>query len=104
MMSVYRLLLIAVPIFFACSTGSEKHSIIPPVEVNPHNHLAKVELNGKAGCIDSLGNEVVSVIYDDLGFWGDNLIAVNIGAKKVDYSIDGGKWGYCNARGKLTID
>jgi hypothetical protein len=65
--------------------------------------LARAEINNKFGCIDTLGNEIVPIKYDDLGFWGNNLIPVNIGAKERDYSKTGGKWGYCNNKGLLTI-
>jgi WG containing repeat len=65
--------------------------------------LAKAELNKKFGCIDLKGNEVIPVKYDDIGFWGNNLIPVNIGAKEIDYQKEGGKWGYYNNVGILYI-
>lgn len=55
---------------------------------NKKTYLAKVELNGKYGYIDTSGKEVIPVIYDDAGShndsdglvsWGNNLIPVNIG-------------------------
>jgi hypothetical protein len=42
-------------------------------------HLALVRLDSKYGFIDALGHEVVPVIYDDAGYWGNNLVPVNIG-------------------------
>lgn len=42
-------------------------------------HLARVRLYGKYGFIDGLGHEVVPLIYDDAGYWGNNLVPVNIG-------------------------
>jgi hypothetical protein len=65
--------------------------------------LAKAELNGKFGCLDTAGHEVIPVKYDDMGFWGNDLIPVNTGAKEVNYSKEGGKWGYCNSKGVLVI-
>lgn len=41
--------------------------------------LAQVRLNGKCGFIDVFGQEVVPLIYDDAGSWGNNLVPVNIG-------------------------
>ena len=70
---------------------------------NGTTYLASAELKKKVGCIDLKGNEVVPVIYDDIGFWGNNLIPVNIGARKIDYSKKGGKWGFCNSKGNLVI-
>jgi hypothetical protein len=66
-------------------------------------YLAKVELNKKYGCVDLKGKEVIPVAYDDMGFWGNNLIPVNKGAKGIDFLKKGGKWGYCNTRGVLVI-
>ncbi len=51
-----------------------------------------------------MGNEVVPIKYDDIGFWGNNLIPVNIGAKEKKYLLTGGKWGYCNSKGELVIE
>ena len=65
--------------------------------------LATAERNGKHGCIDTFGNEVVPLLYDNIGYWGNNRIPVNLGAKKEDYSLKGGKWGYCDEKGKLVI-
>jgi hypothetical protein len=42
-------------------------------------HLAQVSLDGKYGFIDVFGHEVVPLIYDDAGSWGNNLVPVNIG-------------------------
>ena len=70
---------------------------------NTDKYLAQVELKKKFGCIDLKGNEIISIKYDDIGFWGSDLIPVNIGAKEVNYSLKGGKWGYCNSNGKLVI-
>jgi hypothetical protein len=65
--------------------------------------LATAELNKKFGCIDTKGNEVIPIKYDDIGSWGNNLIPVNLGAREVDYQRKGGKWGYCDHKGTLSI-
>lgn len=65
--------------------------------------LATAELKKKLGCIDIKGNEIIPIKYDDIGFWGSNLIPVNVGAKEINYLKTGGKWGYCNSKGKLVI-
>ncbi|WP_046367244.1 WG repeat-containing protein [Flavihumibacter petaseus] len=65
--------------------------------------LATAERNKKLGCIDTTGREVIPIKYDDIGFWGNNLIPVNIGAKERNYLKSGGKWGYCNNKGVVAI-
>ncbi|EJL65264.1 WG repeat-containing protein [Flavobacterium sp. CF136] len=42
-------------------------------------YLAQVNLDGKYGFIDASGHEVIPLIYDDAGIWGNNLVPVNIG-------------------------
>jgi hypothetical protein len=44
-------------------------------------HLAQVRLNGKYGFIDTSGKEVIPLVYDDAGSWGNNLVPVNIGKR-----------------------
>ena len=95
-------------------------------------HLALVRLDGKCGFIDAFGREVIPLVYDDAGPWGNNLVPVNIGKyvsdadpvvlvapsnvnpkdsikgneqyKTVDKKKeDKGKWGYCDTSGALVI-
>lgn len=95
-------------------------------------HLALVHLDGKCGFIDVFGREVIPLVYDDAGSWGNNLVPVNIGKyvpdadpvlvvapphlnpkdsvkrseqyKTVDIKKEEkGKWGYCDALGTLVI-
>lgn len=95
-------------------------------------HLALVRLDGKYGFIDAMGREVIPLVYDDAGCWGNNLVPVNIGKyvpdadpvvlvapsnvnpkdsvkrneqyKTVDIKKeDKGKWGYCDTSGVLVI-
>lgn len=91
--------------------------------------LAQVCLDGKYGFIDPSGREVISLIYDDAGYWGDDLVPVNIGKYTPEYDAQTvvmvnprsetqpkeqhktielrketkGKWGYCNSAGVLVI-
>jgi len=95
-------------------------------------HLALVRLDGKYGFIDAMGREVIPLVYDDAGSWGNNLVPVNIGKyvpdadpvvlvapsnvnpkdsvkrgeqyKTADIKKeDKGKWGYCDTSGVLVI-
>ncbi|MCV9926239.1 WG repeat-containing protein [Flavobacterium sp. LS1R49] len=43
------------------------------------NYLAQVRLDGKHGFINASGHEVIPLLYDDVGSWGNNFVAVNIG-------------------------
>jgi len=95
-------------------------------------HLALVRLDGKCGFIDAMGREVIPLVYDDAGCWGNNLVPVNIGKyvpdaapvllvapsnvnpkdsvkrneqyKTIDIKKeDKGKWGYCDTSGALVV-
>ena len=99
---------------------------------NEKKHLALVRLDGKCGFIDPFGREVIPLVYDDAGSWGNNLVPVNIGKyvpdnapvllaspsdinpkdsvkrneqyKTVDIKKEQkGKWGYCDTSGALVI-
>lgn len=95
--------------------------------------LALVRLDNKYGFIDPAGREIIPLIYDDAGAWGNNLVPVNIGKYTPDYGPpkiymdpgslspkgdakvneqykpiefkkpENGKWGYCNTLGQLVI-
>lgn len=67
-------------------------------------YLATVKKNEKQGFINLQGREIVPVVYDDIGSFSEGLVAVNIGAKGVNFEKKGGKWGFCNYKGEIVID
>ncbi|WEK37679.1 MAG: WG repeat-containing protein [Candidatus Pseudobacter hemicellulosilyticus] len=69
----------------------------------PATYLAKASLKNKFGCIDPQGNEVIQIIYNDIGNWGNNRIAVNKGSRIINHQRQGGQWGFCNEKGELVI-
>jgi hypothetical protein len=70
----------------------------------PAPYFARAERDKKFGCLDTNGKEKIPFIYDGLGFWGDGRIAVNTGGiKSNEFMSEGGRWGYCNEKGKLVI-
>lgn len=72
---------------------------------------AAAKLKGKWGIIDKKNKQIVPFIYDLVGDFGDGFFAVNQGGAEdeyAEYSIEapitfGGKWGYVDVTGKLTI-
>lgn len=54
---------------------------LPATAQDEETILATAKLNNKSGCIDTNGNVILPLKYDAIGFWGDNRIPVNIGAK-----------------------
>jgi hypothetical protein len=47
--------------------------------------LALAQYKEKLGWIDLQGREVIPLVYDDNGFWGDELVPMNKGAKVIDF-------------------
>jgi hypothetical protein len=77
---------------------------LPATAQDDETILATAKLNNKSGCIDTNGNVILPLKYDAIGFWGDNRIPVNIGAKNGgEFLKQNGKWGYCNNKGVLVI-
>ena len=58
--------------------------------------LTRVELNGKFGYIDDTSQEIIRVVYDELGDFGDG--------HRLVYAKYNGKYGFYNANGKLVTD
>jgi hypothetical protein len=65
--------------------------------------LALAQYKEKLGWIDLQGREVIPLVYDDNGFWGDELVPMNKGAKVIDFLKKGGLWGYLNTQGETVI-
>ncbi|TPG29792.1 WG repeat-containing protein [Flavobacterium pectinovorum] len=63
----YPILLLLIAFYSVASAQKEK------------KYLAQVHLDGKYGFIDVSGHEVIPLIYDAVGSWGNNLVPVNIG-------------------------
>lgn len=55
--------------------------------------------NGKWGFIDSLGQEITPLKYDQVWEFSEGLAAVNIGS----IECQGGKWGFIDKKGKEVI-
>jgi hypothetical protein len=66
--------------------------------------LATVEKDGKYGCINLKGKEVVPVVYDAIEIVGEGLIGVNIGEDGMRRGNGQSKWGFCDTNGKLVVD
>jgi len=65
--------------------------------------LAYTSNENKLGYINLKGQEIIPVEFDDIKSFSEGLIAVNKGAKKVEYEKVGGKWGYYNLKGEQVI-
>lgn len=59
------------------------------------NNTAIIEINGEYGLIDNDGKYIIPLLYDGIGYLGDNgLIPV----------LKDGKWGFVNTQNELVID
>jgi hypothetical protein len=63
---------------------------------NSNKHLYVIEVNGKYGCIDSLGNIIIKPTYD-------NIDGYSIGEGLIGFQKNG-KWGYMDYSGKVIIE
>lgn len=65
--------------------------------------LAYTVNNEKSGFIDHNGKPIIPIEFDQVKVFSEGLIAVNQGAKKVNYEKKGGKWGFWNQAGQEVI-
>jgi hypothetical protein len=76
--------------------------------------LAAVQIKGQWGFVDKKGNEVIPLKFANAHGFSDGLARVNIGGtvhgylsrgdEVVDYIMEGGKEGYIDKSGKLSIE
>lgn len=67
------------------------------------NMLITIENENHLGVVNGNGEIIIPFQYDDLGSWGDGMIAVNQGAEGVAWGRRGGKWGFADESGELRV-
>lgn len=78
-----------------------------------HEGLKKIEIDGKVGFIDTLGNVVIEPQFDGAGCFNEGLVSVTIGSKRESYvtrdgdtetALVGGKMGFIDRTGKYVVE
>ena len=84
------------------SPGSLASEVVVPKQITS-NMLITIEDGDHLGVIDGDGDIIIPIQYDNLGPWGDGMIAVNQGAEGVAWGRRGGKWGFADESGELRV-
>lgn len=78
-----------------------------------HEGLKSIEIDGKYGFADSLGNIIIKPQFDDVGCFNEGLASVCVGAKRIRYVTDsgdsatawsGGKYGFIDKKGNFIVE
>ena len=82
--------------------GNLSSEMMAPNHVSS-NLLITIENENHLGVVNGDGNIIIPFHYDNLGPWGEGMIAVNQGAEGVGWGRKGGKWGFADENGELRV-
>lgn len=96
---------------------SSAESIVSRMEDTSNEYsegLKSIEVNGKYGFVDTLGNIVIKPEFDGVGCFNEGLVSVCVGTTKVHYDVGngngdsatalvGGKYGFIDITGMFVV-